>query len=167
MKDLIHRAKSGDPEAFVSLMEAHKQGLYKVARSYFRCGMDAEDAVSQTVLDCWAKLHTLRKPAYFKTWLTKVLINNCNDILRQRANLVPMDDLLDWDWAEDGHDALYFKEALSRLSPALRITMHLYYGEGFNTREIGEILGIPTGTVTARLKRGREALAALGKEEME
>ena len=58
MKDLIQRARKGDGEAFVALMEAHKQSLYAIARSYFGSGMDAEDAVAQTVMNAWEKLHT-------------------------------------------------------------------------------------------------------------
>ena len=165
MKDLIQRAWKGDGEAFVSLMEAHKQSLYKIARSYFRGGMDAEDAVAQTVMNAWEKLHTLRHPVYFKTWLTKILLNNCSDILRQRRSVVTMDVLPEGEGVEDDHGDLYFEELLSRLSPALRTAMQLYYGEGFTTREIGDILGVPVGTVTARLKRGRDTLARLEKEE--
>ncbi len=166
MKDLIQRARTGDGEAFVALMEAHKQSLYKIARSYFRNEMDAEDGVAQTVMDAWEKLHTLRKPAYFKTWLTKILLNNCHDILRQRQNTVALDILPEREGAEDDHGDLYFRELLSHLSPTLRTAMQLYYGEGFNTREISDILGVPAGTVTARLKRGRDLLAKLEKEEV-
>ena len=165
MKDLIQRARKGDGEAFVALMEAHKQSLYAIARSYFGSGMDAEDAVAQTVMNAWEKLHTLRQPAYFKTWLTKILLNNCHDILRQRKNIVTLDALPEREGAEDDHGDLYFEELLSRLSPTLRTAMQLYYGEGFNTREIGDILGLSSGTVTARLKRGRDILARLEKEE--
>lgn len=165
MKDLIQRAKHGDGEAFVALMEAHKHSLYAIARSYFGSGMDAEDAVAQTVMNAWENLHTLRKPACFKTWLTKILLNNCNDILRRRRNVVTLDTLPEWEGAEDDHGDLHFAELMARLSPPVRTAMQLYYGEGFNTREIGELLNVPVGTVTARLKRGRDILARLEKEE--
>ena len=165
MKDLIQRARAGDGEAFVALMEAHKHSLYAIARSYFRNGMDAEDAVDQTVMNAWEKLHTLRQPAYFKTWLTKILLNNCNDILRQRRNLVTLDALPEREGAEDDHGDLHFAELMARLSPPVRAAMQLYYGEGFNTREISALLNIPVGTVTTRLKRGRDILGRLEKEE--
>lgn len=160
MKHYIHRARQGDGEAFVYLMEAHKDSLSMIARSYFRNGMDAEDAVAQTVLDAWEKLDTLKKPAFFKTWLTKILINNCNDILRRRAKLVVLDTIPERDGAEDDYSGLFFDELMESLSQPVRTVVQLYYGEGFNTREIAELLELPTGTVTARLKRGRDALAA-------
>jgi len=165
MKDWIQKAQQGDGEAFVFLMETYKQSLYKIARSYFRNETDAEDALAQTVMNAWEKLHTLRKPAYFKTWLTRILLNNCNDILRHRRNTVALDTLPEREGAEDDHGDLYFAELMARLSPNLRIAMQLYYGEGFNTREISELLAVPVGTVTARLKRGRDILARLEKED--
>lgn len=166
MKDLIQRARKGDGEAFVALMEANARSLYKIARSYFRSEMDAEDAVAQTVMNGWEKLHTLRRPAYFKTWLTKILINNCNDILRERRNIVVLDVLPEGEGAEDDYGDMHFEDLMARLSPTIRTVLQLYYGEGFNTREISELLDIPVGTVTARLKRGRDVLATLEKEEI-
>lgn len=129
MQDLIRRARGGNPEAFVSLMEAHTQSLYKVARGYFQSPMNTEDAVLQTVLDCWDKLRTLRKPEYFKTWFTKILINNCDGILRRRANVVTLETVPEREGTEDNYGDMYFEELMSRLSPTIRTAMRLYYGE--------------------------------------
>lgn len=158
MKDLISRAREGDAEAFQALIMAHEQSLYKVARSFLRHEMDIEDAVSQTILNCWEKLPTLRKPAYFKTWLTRILINNCKDVIRERARLVVLDVLPEPEPEEDEHSGYYFEELMACLPAALRPAMQLYYGEGYKAREVAELLDIPVGTVTAQLKRGREFL---------
>ena len=168
MNEWIKRARQGDPEAFVFLMEANKQSLYKIARSYCREPMDAEDAVAQTVLDCWERLDTLKKPARFKAWLTTILVNNCNDILLNRSRFVVMEEIPE-ERTEDSHGDLYFEELMESLSERYRPVMQLYYGEGFKIREIAAILDIPAGTVSARLKRGREQLKAAvrGKEVME
>ena len=80
MKELISRAQSGDPEAFIQLIELNKQSLYKVAKGYFSERMDVEDAISETVSVCWEQISTLRNPEFFKTWLIRILINKCNDI---------------------------------------------------------------------------------------
>ncbi|MBR2716936.1 MAG: sigma-70 family RNA polymerase sigma factor [Oscillospiraceae bacterium] len=158
IKDWIKRARQGDGEAFTALIRAHEQSLYKIARSFFTDPMDAEDAVAQTVLDCWEKLDSLKKPAYFKTWLTRILINNCRDLLRAGARIVPLDEMPERPGAEDEHSGLYFEALLACLPEIYRPVMTLYYGEGFRAREIAELLDIPVGTVTARLKRGREQL---------
>lgn len=164
MTDDIRKAMAGDAEAFVRLMEEHKQSLYKIARSFFRGPMDAEDAVAQTVLDCWEKLDTLKKPAYFKTWLTRILINNCNDLIRERTRLVVLDAIPEPEPEEDEHSGLFFDELLALLPLSCRPVMQLYYGEGYKAREIAALLDIPVGTVTVRLKRGRERLKKYLKE---
>ncbi len=164
MNEWIHRARQGDPEAFVLLIEANRQSLYKIARSYCREPMDAEDAVAQTVLDGWEKLRELKNPAGFRSWLVRILINNCNDILRRRARMLPMEEIPEPVWEERDPGNLNFEALLGRLSEKVRPVMQLYYGEGFKAREIARILNIPLGTVTTRLMRGRQQLADAAKE---
>lgn len=164
MNEWIHRARQGDPEAFIRLMEANKQSLYKIARSYCREPMDAEDAVAQTVLDSWEKLGELKNPAGFRRWLVRILINNCNDILRCRARVLPLELVPEQPWEDRDPGDLGFEELLGRLSDKVRPVMQLYYGEGFKAREIAQFLNIPLGTVTTRLLRGRQQLADAVKE---
>ena len=76
MKELIRRAREWDGDAFVELMEMHKQAMYKVARSYLDRDADVADAISDTILDCFEHLQSLKEPKYFKTWLIRILINN-------------------------------------------------------------------------------------------
>ena len=63
-------------------------------------------------------------------------------------------------------DALNFESLIHPLSPPYRVVMILHYSEGYKAREIAEMLGLSLGTVTSRLKRGREQLAGIleGKE---
>lgn len=164
MNEWINRARQGDPEAFIRLMEANKQSLYKIARSYCREPMDAEDAVAQTVLDGWEKLRELKNPAGFRSWLVRILINNCHDILRRRARVLPMEEIPEQPWEDRDPGDLYFEELMGRLSEKVRPVMQLYYGEGFKAREIAQILNIPLGTVTTRLMRGRQQLSDAAKE---
>ena len=98
LEELICRARAGDGEAFTALMEGQKQTLYKVARSYLRSDADAADAIGDTVLSCWEKLSTLRRPEYFRTWLVRILIRKCQDILRQRGRVVPLEEALVGDY---------------------------------------------------------------------
>lgn len=165
-RDLVKRARSGDTEAFIALIEAHRQSLYKVARGFFSEPMDIEDAISETVISCWEHLSTLKKPETFKTWLTRILINKCTDIKRQRKNIVPLELLPETAAISPAPDDLDFESLIRPLSPPYRVVMILHYSEGYKAREIAEMLELPLGTVTSRLKRGREQLAGIleGKE---
>ena len=77
---LAYRAKKGDADAFVKLMEENKMAMYKVAKSYLRNEEDVADAMSETVLAAFEHIKELRRPEYFKTWLIRILINQCNGI---------------------------------------------------------------------------------------
>ena len=155
LEELIAKAAAGDGEAFTQLMEGQKQTLYKVARSYLHSDADAADAIGDTVLACWEKLPQLRQPACFRTWLTRILIRKCQDILRQRRRVVPLEAAPEPAGEEPGHARAEFLALLDSLEEKYRTVLLLYYGEGFSTEEIAHILGLNRETVKTRLKRAR------------
>ena len=155
LEELIERAIAGDGEAFTQLMEGQKQTLYKVARSYLHSDADAADAMGDTVLACWEKLPQLRQPRYFRTWLVRILIRKCQDILRQQRRLVPLEDAPEPAAGEPGHQRAEFLALLDSLDEKYRTVLLLYYGEGFSTPEIARMLQLNEETVKTRLKRAR------------
>lgn len=163
--ELIGRARLGDADAFVALMEGQKQSFYRVARSYLRRDADIADAMQEAVLICWEKLPALRKPQYFKTWATRILINICNNMLRERQRCDTVDEFPEVAAADPGRANAEFVELLDSLDEKYRTVLLLYYGEGFHTREIAQLLSMKEETVKTRLKRGREqAKTAYEKE---
>ena len=155
MEDVVQRAKAGDGEAFVQLIEGQKQLLYKVARSYLHSDADAADAIGETVLACYEKLDTLREPKYFRTWLTRILIRKCQDILRRSVRCVSLETAAELSCDEPGQARAEFLSLLDSLDEKYRTVLLLYYGEGFQVREIARILGLKEETVKTRLKRAR------------
>ena len=92
MELLVKKAKRGDAEAFITLIEENKQSMYKVARGFLRDQEDVADAMAETVLNCFEKIGSLKQDSYFKTWMIRILINNCKDILkRQKRNILTED----------------------------------------------------------------------------
>ena len=155
MEELIQRAREGDGSAFAELIESQKETMYKVARSYLHNDVDAADAISEAVLTCFEKLNTLRQPQYFRTWLTRILIRKCQDMLRDRKRSVPMDEVAPVGYAEPGHARVEFLSLLDSLDEKYRTVLLLYYGEGFSVREIAQAMGLKEETVKTRLKRAR------------
>lgn len=155
MKDLIERARAGDSAAFVELMEGQKSVMYKVARSYLRNDADAADAMSETVLACFEKLGSLRQPQYFRTWLVRILIRKCQDILRDRRRSVPLDEIAQVGRDDPGHARVEFLDLLDSLDEKYRTVLLLYYGEGFTVGEIAQAMDLKVETVKTRLKRAR------------
>lgn len=155
MEELIQRARQGDGEAFAQLIESQKQTMYKVARSYLHSDADAADAIGETVLACFEKLHQLRQPQYFRTWLIRILVRKCLDMLRHRGNCVPLEEVGEPCYEELGQARAEFLTLLDSLDEKYRTVLLLYYGEGFRTAEIARILNLKEETVKTRLKRAR------------
>lgn len=82
--ELVKRAKSGDEEAFIRLMESQSDCMYKMAKTILKNEEDVADAMAETVLVCWEKLSTLKENRYVKTWMIRILMNKCYDLLRKK-----------------------------------------------------------------------------------
>ena len=158
MERLVRKAQSGDKEAFIALMESQKLSMSRAALAVKRNQEDAADAVAETVMEAFAQLHTLRQPAYFKTWLTRALICNCYDILRQRRRFVPLEDIPEPAGGEPDDQALDVRESLAALAENDRLVLTLHYLDGLKVKEIAKVLGVKEGAVKSRLMRGRNRL---------
>ena len=154
---LIEEAKNKDPDAFDRLMRTQLQKMYRIAISMLQNEEDAADAIQETVLKCWQKIGQVRNDEYFETWLTRILINQCNDILRAGKKIIYVEDM-----PEIIHEDNYFtnewKEVLSSLNEKYRVVMELYYVDGFSTKEIAGMLHITNTNVRSRMVRGRKQL---------
>ncbi len=146
-----------DKEEFTRAVLEYESTLYRVAKSMLGSEADCADAAQNALLRAWEKQHTLRDTAYFKTWLTRILINECRVVLRQRARFVPLEEeAAEGEIAPERDSGLY--EAVMGLDVKYRVPFVLYYIEGFRTREIASMLKLPEGTVKTRLRRAREIL---------
>lgn len=158
IKTLVKKAKKGDGEAFVALVKQYEDVLYNTAIRMLQNEEDAADALQETIMQAYEKLHTLRNNAFFNTWLYKILLNQCNRILNKNKNVVEFDAHLHAGQEGNMSRDLELKEALDHLNPEYKIAFTLYYIHGMNTREIGEFLNEPEGTIKSRLSRGKSLL---------
>lgn len=158
MPELIQKAINGDAEAFLELMERNSLAMYKVATGILKNDDYVADAIQDTILTCFEKLHTLQKPEYFKTWLIRILINECRQILAHYRKMefpgtereIPRQDMSIAEFE--------FKEMLGMTDEKYREVLVLYYVEGFKISEISALLGINENTVKTRLTRAREQI---------
>lgn len=156
MIHLVKRAMRSDTDAFLELMEKNSLSMYKVARGILKNDEDVADAIQDTILTCFEKLNTLQRPEYFKTWMIRILINECNQILQHYQSLDMPDQFPDVGRADMSLAEFEFKEMLERMDEKYRVILLLYYVEGFKIPEIAELLDMKENTVKTRLSRGRE-----------
>ncbi len=161
LEKLAKRAQNGDKEAFVELMEACKLSLLGVARTLLHSEEDVADAMQETVLSAFEKLPTLKKPAYCKTWLTRILLNHCYDLLRGKKT-VPIDPFsfpekpVEYQW----EPSMDVRAALNGVSDSDRLLLTLFYVEDMSQRDIAQALGATVDGVKQRLARAKRHFKA-------
>ena len=152
-------------EELGSLIIASEDQLYRVAKSILYDDSDCADAIQETIVKAFAKLHTLRQDAYAKTWLIRILTNECYQILRKSRNLVSIDAIGETG-AEEQPDYTELYKAVSMLPEDMRVAVVLYYVEGFQVEEIAQIEDITESAVKNRLYKARMKLREwLGEQE--
>lgn len=141
---------------FIQLVESNKQSMYKIARSYLSNDEDIADAIQDAIESCWRNLDQLEKPAYFRTWMTRILIHKCIDIIRKNRREHPVSDFPEYGAEHKDLDNYEFSELMKSLDEKYRTILLLYYGEGFKISEIAQLLDMEENTVKTRLSRGRQ-----------
>ncbi len=153
---LVQRARQGDVQAFVELMDSCRQRMYKTARSYFSSEEDIADAIQDTIESAWRSLPHLKKNEYFQTWITRILINKCIDMIRKNKRESPAETIPDQGGICMELANCEFEALMRTLDEKYRTVLLLYYGEGFKVSEIAQLLDMEENTVKTRLSRGRE-----------
>lgn len=152
-----------DRQFFIASAQAMERSMYCIARSYLRCEADCEDALQNALLRAWEKRSTLREERYFRTWLTRILINSCKETLRRQRRESPSADFPEAAAPQGGDPALW--ESLRALDEKYRVIVVLHYRDGYSVREIASILRVPESTVKTRLVRARQQLKSLLERE--
>lgn len=163
MDELLEKALLGDQDAYVELIDLLRNDLYRVAIARLRNIEDVNDAIHETILKSYKYLNKLKSKEYFKTWITKILINECNKIYYSNLKQTNIINRLiykelpcsknEFELAEDEMD---FEKLIEPLKYDEKIVAILYYNNGFSTTEIADILNINVNTIKTRLRRLKE-----------
>ena len=155
---LINEATAGSREAFAELYGLYKDRLYRYALYRLGSPEDAEDAVSECVLAAWKSIGSLRSSKAFGSWIFRILSGCCatriKDVIstREKTEKIIMEGGLTAGSSSPSL-AVELNEALALLSDEEREIVLLSVIAGFNSSEISEQTGIPSGTVRSRLSR--------------
>jgi len=174
--ELINMAKQGDLLAFNRLITENQSRLFNVAYRIMGDPSDAADATQEALISAFRKLNSFRGGS-FRAWLMRIVTNACYDELRRRKRrpAVSMDDMgeetLEVDGLGDGflrapqegpeasamrsELARAIQDCLDHLPDEFRMVAVLADVQGYEYREVAEVLGKPLGTVKSRLARAR------------
>lgn len=165
--DLVYKAKSGNGKAFIKLIDENLKSMYRVGKGILSEEDDIEDAIQNTILKAYSNIKSLKKDELFKTWLIKILINECNKIYNFNKKCISLDKVAEEQY-KDKYEDFDLKLAVDSLPEELKIVITLFYFEDLRIREISDIIGIPEGTVKSRLSRAKDKIVESmnGKEIM-
>lgn len=130
---LIRKAKKGDKDAFCRLMDENVQSMYKIAAAYLKNDEDVADAIQDTILSCYENLKSLKQNRYFKTWMIRILINKCKDMIQKKKLVTYTDQMPETPFHEEEYAAMEWAQVLETLDSKYRLVVLLYYKEGSNS----------------------------------
>jgi RNA polymerase sigma-70 factor, ECF subfamily len=175
-RELVSRAQRGDKEAFEELVQRHQHRVFAVAGGILRRREDVEDIAQQVFLKAYFSLKRFDQRAAFTTWLYKITVNECWDLLRKKKvrPLVYESDLSEEQARQviaaeekggggpDISDSLEARQRVERLLEGLderdRLMLILKEVEGFSVEEIADVLDLNANTVKVRLFRARRRI---------
>ena len=141
------------------ILDSERQ-LYSTAKTILFCDQDCADAIQETIVKAFSKIDTLKNDKYARTWLIRILLNECYNLVRRSSKFISLENLEDRQEmnAEEAKDYSELYAAVNSLKEELRLPVILYYIEDFSVREIAQILEISEDAVQNRLARERGKL---------
>jgi RNA polymerase sigma-70 factor (ECF subfamily) len=176
-RQLIKRSQKGDAAAFEELALAYQQRIYNLALRVLNQAEDAADVTQEVLLKVYRSLPKFRGEAAFSTWIYRITVNACRDILRRGYK--QKEGLLDFgeggededsrrevaDYSQLPEDILleresgqYLQALIAGLNPTYRLAVTLREISGLGYQEIAATLNISLGTVKSRLNRARHCM---------
>jgi len=132
------------------------ENMYRICYSQLRNHADREDAVQETLKKAWEKRKTLKDEGALKSWILRILINECHNIQRKNKRLTPAEYVPSSQAPEDADSTLH--DLMLSLPEKLRITAVLVFMEGMTGTQAAKVLKVPRGTVSSRIHKARQLL---------
>ncbi len=172
---MINKARLGDEESFVLLIEGCKTKAYNTALHYLRNEEDAGDVLQESLIKIFLNLHKFKGKSRFDTWVYRIVVNTCNDFLRKKSRMITEsldcntkngasviqvsgNDPSPSEILEKNETSEMILNCLYRMPKDQRLVIILRDIQGFSYKEIGQILGCTIGTVKSRINRARSRL---------
>lgn len=141
---------------YAELMVENRQKFYRIAYSFVKNEQEALDIVSEATYKGLVHIRDLREPDYFKTWMTRIVINTALEMRRKNSRQVALEDyMLEDDDVEKLEQEIKFDlyTALDALGAEDKSFIILKYFEGYSFKDISNFFEIPESTVKSKVYR--------------
>ncbi|MEM1120590.1 MAG: sigma-70 family RNA polymerase sigma factor [Bacteroidota bacterium] len=168
-RDIIDSCRQGNRQAQFELYQLYSKAMYNICLRMLKNEMDSEDILQNSFVDVFSKLHTFQHQSSIGAWIKRIVINNCINFLKKRRLDIEeltdnhskvTDDCLD-DLPPSRLSIDQINQAVQLLPDGYRVVFTLYSFEGYDHREIGEILNVSEATSKSQYSRAKKKLKAL------
>jgi RNA polymerase sigma factor (sigma-70 family) len=170
---IIDRCIKGDQKAFYEIYTLYSKAMFNICFRITGNQEVAEDVLQEAFVNAFKNIQSYQGKATFGAWLKKIVVNKAISYLRkQQLKLVELEDNLEPVLEDDTEDiglamkVETIREAIQKLPNGFRVVFSLYLLEGYDHREISEILGITESTSKSQYNRAKKKLREILKEEV-
>lgn len=160
---LVEQCKNNDRKAQMALYKQYCEGMFIVAQRYLKDTQAAEDAMQEAFIKAFRKLNQFKGDVTFGAWLKRIVINTCLDTIKsKKVDVDPLDESVlevvdvDDDWNVSNETTVSeIKSAINNLPDNYKRVVQLFLLEGYDHREISDILSISENASRTNLHRGK------------
>ena len=161
-KEIIEKSKRGNNKAQYQLYQLYAKAMYNTCYRMMNNQAEAEDMLQEAFTEAFMKLHTFRYESTFGAWLKRIVVNKCiNEIKRKKADLNFVEEMAIYNEREDkeefskGLNIKDIKKAMNQLPRGSRMIFSLYLLEGYDHREIAQILNVSESNSKSQYMRAK------------
>ena len=173
-QDVVEKCKRGNRRAQFELYRLYSRAMFNVCLRMVRHEQDAEDLLQNSFVDVFTKLHTFRYQSSVGAWIKRIVVNNCINHLKRNRLLLEELQEHHGDISEEEEDNLQpafplsvhvVKRAMESLPDGYRVVFSLYLLEGYDHKEIADILDISEATSKSQFSRAKKKIKELIQSE--
>ena len=163
---MIESCMKGDVRAQYQLYSLYSKAMYNICLRMTGQQVEAEDMLQESFTYAFSKLGSFRFESSFGAWLKRIVVNTCiNHLKKKRLDLVytethndpvPEEDFVDYGEIEFQVESVM--KAMEQLPEGYRVVFSLYLLEGYDHKEISEILGISESTSKSQFLRAKQKI---------
>jgi len=168
-KYLINRSQQGDREAQSELYKLYVDAMYNICRRMMGDSEEAKDVLQDAFIHAFTKLKTLKEESMFPAWLKRIVVNHCLNTLKKRKDFAMSDDIIEdipIENEESKTDVFNYQInqvmlALDKISVGTRTVLNLYVFEGYDHKEIAQILSISESASKSQYSKAKSKIREL------
>ena len=173
-QDIVEKCKAGNRQAQFELYRLYSKAMYNVCLRMVKDELDAEDILQNSFVDIFTKLDSFKFQSSIGAWIKRIVVNNCiNFLKRKKVYFQELEDQHAHTMVDDkpapkssvGLSVNAIRRALFELPDGYRVVFSLYMLEGYDHKEIGEILEISEATSKSQYSRAKKKLREILKSQ--